>query len=168
MREIYLKPFELTVKAGDTHAVMSAFNYIGTEWAGACDELLNTVLRDEWGFQGFVVTDFFSAQGNGYMDADQAIRNGGDGMLVFFDAGNNMLTDTTSATSVLAMRRASKNILYMVVNSRACAPENIDLGLAKWQVALIVVDVIIAAVIIALEVLIIRKYRKAIQSDKGK
>ncbi len=59
IREIYLKPFELSVKEGGADAVMSAFNYVGNRWAGACSELLNTVLRDEWGFKGFVLTDYF-------------------------------------------------------------------------------------------------------------
>ena len=56
IREIYLKPFEIAVKDGGCQAVMSSFNYIGTTWAGACDELLNNVLRGEWGFRGMVLT----------------------------------------------------------------------------------------------------------------
>ena len=56
IREIYLKPFEMSVKDGDTGAVMSAFNYIGPVYAGASSNLLNNVLRDEWGFRGMVLT----------------------------------------------------------------------------------------------------------------
>ena len=51
MREIYLKPFEMSVKEGGAQAVMSAFNYIGNTYAGGNNVLLNTVLRDEWGFK---------------------------------------------------------------------------------------------------------------------
>ena len=159
MREIYLKPFELSVKDGGAMAVMSSFNYIGTEWAGGCNALLNTVLRDEWGFKGLVMTDFFGDAGNGYMNPDQAIRNGGDGMLLFYDNGANLPKDT-SATSVLQMRRASKNILYVVANSRACDPDSMNLGLASWQIALIVVDVLVAIILIAVEVLVIKSYLK--------
>lgn len=48
IREIYLKPFEMSVKDADCHAVMSSFNYIGSRWAGGCKELLQNVLRGEW------------------------------------------------------------------------------------------------------------------------
>lgn len=56
IREIYLKPFEMSVKQGGAGAVMSAFNYIGMEWGGSHSGLLNTVLRGEWGFRGMVLT----------------------------------------------------------------------------------------------------------------
>ncbi|MFY4478909.1 glycoside hydrolase family 3 N-terminal domain-containing protein, partial [Bifidobacterium adolescentis] len=56
MREIYLKPFEMSVKEGGAQAVMSSFNYIGNTYAGADSALLQTVLRGEWGFKGFVLT----------------------------------------------------------------------------------------------------------------
>lgn len=63
MREIYLKPFEMSVKEGGAQAVMSAFNYIGNTYAGGDAALLKTVLRDEWGFKGFVLTDYFGGYG---------------------------------------------------------------------------------------------------------
>ncbi len=158
IREIYLKPFELAVKEGGADAVMSSFNYIGTEWAGACNELCNVVLRDEWGFVGMVLTDYFGVYG--YMNADQAIRNGTDFCLVNYPTATNYVTDTTSATSVLAMRQATKNILYTVVNSRAYDPANLETGMAAWEITFIVVDVIVALVIVGLEVLVIRKVKK--------
>ena len=158
IREIYLKPFELAVKEGGADAVMSSFNYIGTEWAGACNELCNVVLRDEWGFVGMVLTDYFGVYG--YMNADQAIRNGTDFCLVNYPTATNYVTDTTSATSVLAMRQATKNILYTVVNSRAYDPANLDTGMAAWEITFIVVDVIVALIIVGLEVLVIRKVKK--------
>lgn len=158
IREIYLKPFEMAVKEGHAKAVMSSFNYIGPVWAGGCDELLNTVLRDEWGFQGMVLTDYFG--GFGYMNADQAIRNGNDICLVAYDAGSNKVTDTKSATSVQAMRQASKNIMYTVVNSRAYSEGAVNQGLYSWQIAAIVIDVILACGVIALEVQAVKKYQR--------
>ena len=158
IREIYLKPFELAVKEGGTGAVMSSFNYIGTHWAGGSSSLLQTVLRDEWGFQGFVLTDYFGVYG--YMNSDQAIRNGTDCMLVAYDTETNHVKDQESATGVQAMRQACKNILYTVVNSRAYDPENLETGLMGWQIAAIVIDVIFAAIIIVLEVVAIKKFLK--------
>lgn len=105
-----------------------------------------------------VLTDYF---GNfGYMNADQFIRNGNDFALVAYDAGTNYVTDSTSATAVTEMRRACKNILYTVVNSRAYAPENLQAGLQTWQKLAIAIDVVLAAGIIALEVLAVRKLKR--------
>lgn len=159
IREIYLKPFEIAVKDGGAKAVMSAFNYIGTIPAGADDALLNTVLRDEWGFRGFVLTDYFGVYG--YMDADREIRNGNDAMLVAYDTETNHLTDKSSATSVKAMRQACKNIMYTVVNSRAYDAENMTTGLQNWQIMAIIIDILFAGLIVFLEVRTIKTYKKA-------
>ena len=158
IREIYLKPFEIAVKEGGAKAVMSSFNYIGTQWAGGTYPLQTTVLRDEWGFRGFVLTDYFGVYG--YMDSDMGIRGGTDCMLVAYDTETNHVTDTKSATGVKAMRQASKNIMYTVVNSRAYDPENLKTGLMNWQILAIVIDIILGALVIFLEVLTIRKYKK--------
>jgi beta-glucosidase len=157
MREIYLKAFEISVKEGGAQAVMSAFNYIGTTPAQASSALLNTVLREEWGFKGFVLTDYFGVYG--YQDADRMIRNGNDCMLVAYDTETNHLTDTTSATSVTAMRQAVKNILYVVANSRAYDPDNLETGMMGWQKAAVAIDVVIAVIIIALAAAALKKYK---------
>ena len=158
IREIYLKPFELAVKEGGAKAVMSAFNYIGTEPAGASSALLNTVLRDEWGFKGFVLTDYFGVYG--YQDADRMIRNGNDAMLVAYDTETNHVTDQESATSIQAMRQACKNIMYTVVNSRAYDVENMQTGPQNWQIVAVVIDIILLAGFAALEIRMIKKYKK--------
>ena len=164
IREIYLKPFELSVKEGNAKAVMSSFNYIGTEWAGASNALCNVVLRDEWGFKGFVLTDYFGVYG--YMNADQAIRNGTDAMLVAYDTETNHVKDTKSATSVQAMRTASKNIMYTVVNSRAYEEENLNTSMPAWQIIAIVVDIGLAAGILYLEVVSIKRFRKRLKQER--
>ncbi|KAA8824422.1 beta-glucosidase [Bifidobacterium reuteri] len=154
MREIYLKPFEMAAKVGGTGAVMSAFNYIGATWAGGNSSLLQTVLRDEWGFRGFVVTDFF--EGAGYMYADEGIRNGNDAMLAPFDSTNH-ITDK-SATSVIAMRNASHNILYTTVNSWAYENGEPKTPTPIWQIATWIVDGVIGVLVIALEAIAVRRY----------
>ncbi len=158
IREIYLKPFEIAVKEGGAKAVMSAFNYIGTTPAGAHPSLLNTVLRDEWGFRGFVLTDYYGVYG--YQDADRMIRNGNDCMLVAYDTETNHLTDQTSATSLLAARQACKNILYTAVNSRAYDESNLKGGLQGWQIAAIMIDILCAALIVFMEYKVITRYKK--------
>lgn len=155
IRELYLKPFEECVKAADCHAVMSSFNYIGTTYAGSCDVLLNKVLRGEWGFVGMVLTDYYGVYG--YQDSDRLIRNGGDFCLVNYDTETNHLTDTTSATALVSARQACKNILYTVANSRAYYPENLNPGMPGWEKVMIGVDVVLAAALIALEVLVVKK-----------
>lgn len=156
IREIYLKPFEISVKEGGCDAVMSSFNYIGTEWAGGSNALCNTVLREEWAFRGFVLTDYFGVYG--YMNSDQGIRNGTDCMLVAYDTETNHVKDQESATGIQAMRQACKNILYTVVNSRAYDPENLETGLMAWQIAAIVIDLVFAVIIIMLEATVVRKF----------
>ncbi|MBQ4427562.1 MAG: glycoside hydrolase family 3 C-terminal domain-containing protein [Oscillospiraceae bacterium] len=156
IREIYLKPFEKCVKDAGCLAVMSSFNYIGNRWSGGTSNLCQTVLRGEWGFMGFVETDYFGVYG--YMSADQAIRNGTDLMLVNYPTATNdvRFRDTNGAQQ--AMRNSAKNILYVVVNSRAYSPENYSTGMAAWKVTLIVCDVIAGIGIAALCFLSIKNY----------
>ena len=157
-REIYLKPFEMCVKNGGAKAVMTAFNFYGITPAEASSEVLNGILRDEWGFKGFALTDYYGVYG--YQDADRMIRNGNDCMLVAYDTETNHVTDTTSATSIKAMRQACKNIMYVSVNSRAYDEANLQTGLMTWQIAAIVIDVICAAILIVLELLAVKKLKK--------
>ena len=155
IRELYLKPFEICVKEGDARAVMTSYNYIGSQWAGACAPLLETVLRDEWGFEGFVLTDYFA--NFGYMDATRSIYNGGSTCLASYDTGSNYVNGTDSAATVQHMRDAVHGILYTTVNSRAYEPENLDTGLLMYQIVLITADVVLAVLIILYEVFRVRR-----------
>ena len=154
IREIYLKPFEMSVKEGGAQAVMSSFNYIGNTYAGGNNALLNTVLRDEWGFKGFVLTDYFG--GYGYQNADQEIRNGNDSMLATTKITNHV-TDK-SATSVKAMRTAAHNILYTAANSWQYADGEPKVATPIWKTAMYVAWGVTAVLVIALEALAIKRY----------
>ena len=162
LREVFMKPFEIAVKEGHAKAVMSAYNYLGTTWASGCNALLNTVLREEWGFVGFCLTDYFI--GNGFMNSDQMIRNGNDAALVAYPMASNFVSDTQSATSLLAMRRAAKNQMYTVVNSRQYKEGGVHTGLYGWQKAVIGMDVVLGLCLIGLEALILRGYKKRKQA----
>ncbi|MCD4549522.1 glycoside hydrolase family 3 N-terminal domain-containing protein [Schaalia sp. lx-260] len=133
IRELYLKPFEMAIKevkmpvtyisdkqgtrsemtVGAT-AVMSSYNRIGATWAGGNKALMTDVLRGEWGFEGFAISDFNL---NSYMSPDQSIEAGTDLTLAF--APSKSFADTTSAHAVSNIRHATKNILFAVVNSNA-------------------------------------------------
>lgn len=82
IREIYLKPFEIAIKECEPLGVMSAYNRIGAQWCGGCSALLKGMLREEWGFNGFVVSDYSSNfTGSGYMSPAVGVYNGNDVML---------------------------------------------------------------------------------------
>lgn len=154
IREIYLKPFEMSVKEGGAQAVMSSFNYIGYTYAGASSNLLQTVLRDEWGFKGFVLTDYFG--GYGYQNADQEVRAGNDSMLATTKITNH-ITDK-SATSVKAMRQAAHNILYTAANSWQYANGEPKVATPIWKTAMYVAWGVVAVLVIGLEFLTIKRY----------
>lgn len=163
IRETYLKPFEMSVKEGGASAVMSSFNYIGPVYSGANPVLLKNVLRNEWGFRGFVLTDYFA--GYGYQNGDQEIRNGNDSMLATTDITNHV--KDKSATSLLAMRQASKNILYTTVNGWQYANGEPKVATPVWRTALYVLWGVTALLVLGFEYLAISRFlkrRKAAES----
>ena len=138
---------------------MSSFNFFGTTPACANPELLNDVLRGEWGFVGMVDTDFFG--GYGYMNAERAIANGND-MMLGLGTSEYATVKNTSATMVRNMRGASKNILYTTGNHGAYVHEVEDTGMATWEKIFITVDVILIVLIIALMALILIRWSYSI------
>lgn len=122
MREIYLRPFEIAVREGGSLGVMSSFNYIGHTWAGGNKALLTDLLRNEWGFEGAVVTDACLYP---YMDVSQMVYAGGDlslDTLGGFTGGNGKRKTLLAYAQVperqismaLWMQSSAKDILYMV------------------------------------------------------
>lgn len=160
IREIYLKPFEISVKEGGANAVMVSWSFIGNKWAGECSGLFNTVLRGEWGFRGMALTDFFRNNGHGFMNADAALANGVDAMLSTFDGEANNVADRNHPTSVRQMRNACKNVMYTVVSSWSYDGDNVKVGMENWKKAGIGIDAVLALALLALEVVIVRGYKK--------
>ena len=160
IREIYLKPFEISVKVGDAHAVMVSWSFIGIKWSGENSSLLNTVLRDEWGFQGFTLTDFFRNNGHGFMNADAGLANGVDAMLSTYAGGPNVVQNPDAASSVKYMRQACKNVMYTVVNSWMYEDDGVSTSMPVWQKAVIGADVVAGLILVALGVLVWRKYKR--------
>ena len=113
LREIYGRGFEIYVDMGGI-GIMSSFNSIGSWWAGASKPLLTTLLREEWGFHGVVVTDY---AGPDYMATNIGLRAGND---LWLNIASVSAADTYNATphdTTILLRRAAKNILYACANS---------------------------------------------------
>lgn len=139
---------------------MASWAFLGNKWVGELSSLMNTVLRDEWGFRGFVVSDFFRNNGHGFMNADMALANGVDAMLSTYAGGPNQVTDKTAASNVNYMRQATKNILYTTANSWAYDEEHQQSGMEGWKIKIYAADGAVIALIAIGAVLIYRKYRK--------
>lgn len=138
MRELYFKPFEICAKEGNVTAVMASDSFIGGTWAGEREELMNTVLREEWGFDGMVITDFVTSNSK---NADRAIRSGTD--LSLTTLGNLTPSDLSTGTAAgrQALRTACHNILYTVANSEA---QNISGdAFPTWVLLFVLLDVIV-------------------------
>ena len=178
IREVYLKAFEIPVKEvsgelqyisddngtlstatiGQT-GIMSSFNRIGSTWAGGSHALMTDVLRSEWGFEGFVITDFNLY---GYMYPDQGIAAGSDHMLTFEPF--KVIEDDKSAYAVDNLRTVAHNIMYTVVNSNAMngiAPAGqISYTPPTWRFVQIAIDVVLGLAIIGLTLMVILRVRR--------
>ena len=138
-REIYLRPFELCMHAPDVEetyytvsedgsyqqqtrtqrtaqGIMTSFNRIGATWTGGCYPLIQQLVRDEWGFDGFIITDSANA-GSPAFDESQMIRAGGDAFLK--SNANTYVFDPTNAAEYVYAREAAHHLLYTTANSRA-------------------------------------------------
>lgn len=141
MREIYLLPFELSVKEGGATGMMSSFNRLGMQWAGASYELLTQVLRNEWGFNGTVITDYSL---NTYTRIDEMIRAGGD---LFLSQEAKSFAKEDDATQITLLRKATKNILYSVVNSNAMSIKVDGYLRPMWINVMFFIDFVIVALL---------------------
>ena len=143
LREIYLRPFEICVKEAGNTGMMSSYNRIGATPVAESKELLTDVLRGEWGFQGAVITDCTMAADTS--DVNYSVRAGNDLNLNYLQ-DTKMTADTTeTAAGHQALRRATKNVLYMVANSDALeSTHNLDMPSAVRN-GCIVFDVVAIA-----------------------
>ena len=162
LREIYLKPFELalktarktiryladeegvvktrTMRAGDF--IMVADSAVGVDWAAASYELLTLVVREEWGFQGFIISDM--SLNTNQNRVDKMLRAGSDALMSTSYGKKANAGDFTSPTGLSLLRRAVKNMCYTTVNSgltQGASPgSTIHYSMAPWEVGLCVVN----------------------------
>ena len=182
MRELNLKAFEIAIKEpvlnlkyldadGNTQykqmngsiAVMSSFNRLGGKWAGGCAELLNGVLRSEWGFLGCVITDY---NGTAYMNCEWGVSSGNDLMLANISTLPSKFADTSNPSTQKVMRQAVKNIAYMTIHSNAANGMSdgttVEYGIAPWKLALYGVGALLVLGGAALILFGVRKSRKSV------
>lgn len=131
LREIYLKPFEYTVKLGETRGIMTSFNRIGTRWTGGDYRLLTEILRNEWGFNGLVVCDFNTIPQ--YMIPRMMFYAGGSLDLATQQSAMWTDCDTSDAGDAIVLMRAVKDVMYALVNSNAMNAEVIGYNPPIWQ-----------------------------------
>ena len=131
LREIYLKPFEYTVKLGETRGIMTSFNRIGTRWTGGDYRLLTEILRNEWGFNGLVICDFNTIPQN--MIPRMMFYAGGSLDLATQQSAMWTDCDTSDAGDAIVLMRAVKDVMYALVNSNAMNAEVIGYNPPIWQ-----------------------------------
>ena len=162
IREIYLRPFEICIKTATfefsdqmngASGIMTSYNAIGTSWTSANYGLCTAVLRNEWGFQGRVITDAVGI--DGYDLGDYAVRAGTDMFLCpMGHVGRYTNYTTGSAAGVSALREAAKHQLYVYVNS-ACISGNVTYNTA-WVAIPVVVSVLLVIGAIAVFLLMVK------------
>ena len=178
LRETYLRPFRMLVEDYDAVGLMSSYNRIGAVWAGGSEALLTGILRDEWGFDGAVITDY--CDHHSYMNGDQALRAGGSLWMAGF-TGGGMAFETGSNSYLQALRRATKEALYMYLHVRVTNRDYADsigdttavrhaftTSVFGWRHLVALID-IVAVVLFALAVrgvVIDGKLRKAAKTEK--
>ena len=177
VREIYLRPFEISVKVGKASAIMSSYNRLGDTWTGGNYGLMTEILRNEWGFKGTAVTDYLDGS-DSYKTVDQGIRAGND---IWLENGNDAnyssigLKDTTSATAVACAREAAKHVIFTYCNTRKISIEagnatddvkQVEDKLPLWKIIWIVADVAAGCALLAWATIVTVRLILVIKANK--
>lgn len=168
LREVYLRPFKMIINEGGCTGIMSSYGRLGAVWAGGSTALLTSLLRDEWGFEGCVLTDY--SDHPVYMNGDHMLRAGGDLWMAGM-TGGTLNCEKNSNSYMQALRRAAKNTTYMYLNAAVKRQQNVENGgnptyiveyretMNIWLTALSVFDTVMGALIIFLIYLRVRKHK---------
>ncbi|MGM9593007.1 MAG: glycoside hydrolase family 3 C-terminal domain-containing protein [Candidatus Onthomonas sp.] len=170
LRENYLAPFKMMIQEGGLTGIMSAYNRVGAVWAGGSEALLTELLREEWGFQGAVITDY--ADHHVFMNGDQSLRAGGDMWMDGWLSDGTLAQETESNRFQQALRRAAKDVAYMCLNAAyrnrqyaenggdpTCVVEP-NQSINLWLTTLIAVDVVVVLIAASYFVLRTRKLKR--------
>ena len=152
-REIYLLPWEYALRPdmGGGHALMTSFNRAGCLWTSASDNLMENILRKEWAFDGYTLTDMAGSNGKLFMVYDDGFMNGTD---LFLDKGttSGLTADMrNSNTFNTKLRESMKRLLFVIANYSAALDGYSNLTrlqpVTPWWKALIVSFIVIFAVL---------------------
>jgi beta-glucosidase len=163
MRELYLKPFEIAVKQAGVRGIMSSFNRVGTIWAGGDYNLLTKLLKEEWGFNGMIISDY--NDGTPYMDCKQMAYAGGNLDLASRQDYYWTSFSSNSVEDKAVIRRNTKSLLYSIANSNALNKEVLRYNLPLWMDIMFVVD---AAIVVGLGVWGFFAIRSSLKKEKAK
>lgn len=169
IREVYLAPFEYTVREGNALGMMASMNRIGARWSGGHSGLMTATLRDEWGFEGMVVTDQASYSVFAYEDLREGLEAGTD-LWLNTDATLWALTDNQMTPTVLTnMQRAAKNVIYAITNSNEMnglsEGSKLVVIMPLWKKALVTLDVVAGILVLTSLVVVTTKYVKGRKRD---
>ena len=135
LREIYLEPFEISVKEGKAYGIMTAYNRLGNQWCSGSKALVTDLLRNEWGFDGYVITDAsIDLTGEGYLDPALAVyaRNSGVLTMLYVVSATQTRDALKSAYEAdpigmgNALRLCAYDICRMKMNSNAFVNANTE------------------------------------------
>ncbi|MFR5486883.1 glycoside hydrolase family 3 protein [Eubacterium sp.] len=147
IREIYLKSFEMAVKEKTVMSIMTSYNPINGHWAASNYDLCTTILRKEWGYKGFVMTDWWAKMNDvvtggkeSNQDTRDMVRAQNDAYMVVNNNGAeiNSNGDNTEAAiiegrlTVGELQRASMNILRFILVAPVIERELIDTNVAEY------------------------------------
>ena len=183
IREVYVRPFEIAVKnakmtlkyisddQGNTSTkvmrgatgIMNCMNYWGFTWGGSSYALNTELLRNEWGFEGMVISDMVMNAGSN--SVDQALRSGTDTWMAWGNSFITLIEDTSSNTGIATIKHAVKDMSYAIVNSRAMndvAPgTTITYKMSPWKVGLWISNISVAVLIVLMAFVMVRRTKDA-------
>ena len=173
LREIYLKPFEIAVKEGGSNAVMTAMNRLGATWAGASYALCTQILREEWGFEGTLVTDWVDTNTD-YMPVYKGIWAGNDIWLNNNDGGISPLFNDNLASDdvfVTLAQKVAHNVLWTLTDTLQTADNELSEGTTydmSWVwYTVFPVEIVLAAGLAVLVFFAVRNIRRNMRAKNS-
>ena len=170
IREIYLYPFEKSIVEGGAKGIMTAMNRVGTRYASANDNLLVNVTRNEWGFQGIIITDAALSQSEKIRPREVLLS--GTDLFLCTNAGVFQIDNFESDAMVMqALRQASHRIMYAMVNSNVMnglTPNTQIIAITPaWVNWMHIADAIVVVIAAAALVLMWTNYAKSVKKAKS-
>lgn len=161
VRELYLTPFEGAVREGNARGAMASMNRIGARWSGGHAGLMTETLRNEWGFEGTVITDQASYSVFAYQDILEGLEAGTNLWLNTDSSLWTLTGNTLTPTVVNNIRESAHSIIYTIVNSHAMNGLSVDSKIVSvtplWKYWLYALDAVVAIGVVVSVTLVTKK-----------